>query len=205
MCATGFRELRAPLDHYFHFPGEGPGKQNNHILRRHFPSLATVTLGTLRPARALALKDRGEVVMQKTRIQRTVLPTRKEVLDRIADEYELESLRQAVRRELRTHGGQRTLATALGLSRAVIRKFVEMRSVPTPENLQVLRDWAADRPDVETPLGPVCLALLAADVAPALRYEARLRLAEALAQICGRVDEPMHAWLAQELRDRRAS
>lgn len=143
--------------------------------------------------------------MQRTWIHRTVLPSRKEILDRIADEYELESLRQAVRRELRTHGGQRTLAKALGVSRSVIRKFVEMRSVPTAENLQVIRDWAADRPEMETPLGPVCLALLAAEIPAALRSEGRLRLAEALADIYVRMDDPAPAWLVQELGDRRTA
>lgn len=144
--------------------------------------------------------------MQRTWIHRTVLPSRREILDRIADEYELESLRQAVRRELRTHGGQRTLAKALGLSRSVIRKFVEMRSVPTAENLQVIRDWAADRPEMETPLGAVCFALLAAEITPSsLRYEGRLRLAEALADIYARMDDPAPAWLVQELGDRRVA
>ncbi len=135
--------------------------------------------------------------------QKRVGSSRREILDRIADEYRLESLRQAVRRELRTHGGQRTLAKQLGLSRSVIRKFVEMRSVPAAENLQVIQEWAADRPDVETPLGSLCFAVLAAELSPALRYQARLRLAEALAEVYAGSDEAAPAWLAHELGDRR--
>lgn len=131
--------------------------------------------------------------------------SRREILDRIADEYRLESLRQAVRRELRTHGGQRTLAKQLGLSRSVVRKLVEMRSVPTAENLQVLQDWAADRPEVDTPLGSLCFAVLAADLPPALRYQARLRLADALADVYAGSEEPAPAWLSQELGDRRGT
>ncbi len=56
--------------------------------------------------------------------------------NRFADVHAIESLRLAVRRELRVHRGQRALARLIGVCRGTLRKFVEMRSLPTYRNLR---------------------------------------------------------------------
>lgn len=137
--------------------------------------------------------------MQGTRFPRgRGVTCRERDFDRFVDERGLEELRQALRRELRTHAGQRTLARTAGVSRAVVRKFAEGRSVPTPESLARLREWAADRPPVETPLGAVALALLVAELPPGERTAARRRLAEALAAAYVAAGAEVPPWLVRE-------
>lgn len=141
--------------------------------------------------------------MQRTEfLKRLGIPGKKIVRDRVLAEWKLEGLRQIVRRELRVHAGQRVLARNLGISRAVIRKFLEMRSVPTAANMALLTDWAADRPEVDTPLGAVCLALLSSELAPGMRYAGRRRVAEALAGVYAESAAEVPAWLADELSGR---
>jgi hypothetical protein len=141
--------------------------------------------------------------MQRTEfLKRLGIPGRKIVRDRIVAEWKLEGLRQVLRRELRVHSGQRVLARSLGISRAVIRKFLEMRSVPTPENMALLTNWAADRPEMDTPLGAVCLAVLSGELEPRMRYAGRRRVAEALAGLYAESASKIPAWLADELSGR---
>lgn len=119
--------------------------------------------------------------------------------DRFADTHTVESLRLAVRRELRVHRGQRALARLIGVCRGTLRKFVEMRSLPTPENLEKIRDWAADRPEVRAPLGAVALAVLAGDLPARLRFRARCDLARALVDVYAEAGEVPPAWIQEEL------
>ena len=129
--------------------------------------------------------------------------SRKVAFDRFTDEYGLEELRQAVRRELRTHCGQEPLSRIIGVGRSVIRKLVDMRSVPLDEHLDRIREWAADRPAVETDVGAVALALLAADLPAAERYRARFELVDQLAGAYRRAGVEVPQWLADEISDRR--
>lgn len=57
------------------------------------------------------------------------------------------------------------LARLIGVGRAVVRKFVEMGSIPRIEHLERIREWAADRPAAEIPAGEVALALLVEELA----------------------------------------
>ncbi|HEV2150638.1 MAG TPA: hypothetical protein VGR37_24785 [Longimicrobiaceae bacterium] len=130
-------------------------------------------------------------------------PGRDRGFDRLADAWMLEELRQALRRELRTHGGQAAVARSIGVSRSVVRKFLEMRSVPEPRHLDRLRDWAADRPYAETPLPVVSLAVLVDGLPAGARHRARRELAGCLACIYQQSGEEVPAWLALEVEDRR--
>ncbi len=130
-------------------------------------------------------------------------PGRTGELNRVAEAWRLEELRQAVRRELRTHRGQLALARMIGVGRSVVRKLVEMRSAPRDANLDRLREWAADRPAVETPLETVCLAVLVEGLPAAARYGARLELARALTRLCREAGGEVPRWLAVETEDRR--
>lgn len=120
------------------------------------------------------------------------------VHDRFADCLDLEALRLAVRRELRVHRGQRALARLIGVSRGSLRKFVEMRSLPVPENLEKIREWAADRPRVRAPLGAVALAMLAGDVPAGARLRLRRRLAGEVARACAEEGVEVPAWVREE-------
>jgi transcriptional regulator with XRE-family HTH domain len=143
--------------------------------------------------------------MQHTdQVRRTgVAPGRSREFSRIVDAWRLEELRQALRRELRTHRGQLALARMIGVGRSVVRKLLEMRSVPEPRNLDRLHEWAADRPAVETPFDVVCLAVLVEDLPPDARYGARLELAEMLTRLYGQAGADVPQWLGLELEDRR--
>lgn len=120
-------------------------------------------------------------------------------LDAVVDERELEWLRRALRRELRVHPGQESLARLIGVSRIVIRKFIVMRTTPTPANLARIRDWAADRPEVYTPLGAVLLAVLAGELPAEQRMRSRREVAEVLAMAHQRVGRGVPEWLVEEL------
>ena len=119
--------------------------------------------------------------------------------DRFADVHAIESLRLAVRRELRVHRGQRALARLIGVCRGTLRKFVEMRSLPTYRNLEKIRDWAADRPESRAPLGAVALAVLADDLSAQFRLRARRGLARELAALYAEAGEVLPAWIEEEL------
>jgi transcriptional regulator with XRE-family HTH domain len=127
---------------------------------------------------------------------------RNQQFNQIADAWRLEELRQALRRELRTHMGQLALARIIGVGRSVVRKLLEMRTVPEPRNLDRLREWAADRPAVETPVEVVCLAVLVEDLPADARYDARLELAGMMARLYERADAEIPKWLTLELEDR---
>jgi transcriptional regulator with XRE-family HTH domain len=124
---------------------------------------------------------------------------RAQEFNRFADTHAVESLRLAVRRELRVHRGQRALARLIGVSRGTLRKFVEMRSLPTPNNLEKIRDWTADRPEVQAPLGSVALAVIAEDLPADFRFRARMRLTRELASVYAEAGEAPPAWVAEEL------
>lgn len=110
------------------------------------------------------------------------------------DQHDLERIRQALRRELRVHSGQLALAQEIGIARGSLRKFVDMQSIPLPANMDRLREWAADRPEIWTPIGAVCLATLVLDLVPAeARAPARRHLARELAALYARAGQPVPA------------
>lgn len=120
-------------------------------------------------------------------------------IDALADERELETLRRALRRELAVHGGQVGLAREIGVDRIVIRKFLEMRTRPLPDNLQKIRDWVENRPATFTPFGCVLLAALVRDLPGGSRARTRHELAEAMASNYQRAGESIPDWLRSEL------
>ncbi len=119
--------------------------------------------------------------------------------DHFADAHAIESLRLALCRELRVYGGQRALARQIGICRGTLRKFVEMRSLPTPQNLDKIRDWAADRPEVRPPLGAIALAILAGDMPAGARLRLRRGLARELAAAYREAGAELPSWVAEEL------
>jgi transcriptional regulator with XRE-family HTH domain len=116
------------------------------------------------------------------------------------DLLEVENLRQIVRRELRTHGGQRTLAREIGVHRTTLRKFAEGQSRPEEPNLAQIREWASDRPQIEIPAALVALALLMDDLPPASRPGARQRFAALLYELYSETGEGVPTWVTDELR-----
>ena len=119
---------------------------------------------------------------------------------RLSELLEIEMLRQIVRRELRTHGGQRTLAREIGIHRTSLRKFADGQSTPEPTNLAEIREWAADRPQVEMPMALVALAVLMDDLPPAARPGARHRFAKLLHDLYSETGEGVPTWVSNELR-----
>lgn len=120
--------------------------------------------------------------------------------DRLAELLEIEMLRQVIRRELRTHGGQRTLAREIGVHRECIRKFAEGQSTPTEPNLELIREWAADRPQAQLPLALVALGVLMDDLPPVRRPAARQRFARLLFDLYAETGEGVPTWIRDELR-----
>ena len=123
---------------------------------------------------------------------------RRHDLDILLDLYELERLRQVLRRELRVHTGQRTLAGEIGISRGSLRKLLDMESVPTYRNLQRLKEWAADRPEVWTPLGSLGLAVLVMDLPAEARADLRRQVACLLDSAYFRLGQTSPEWLGRE-------
>lgn len=122
--------------------------------------------------------------------------TRSEI-DLYADERELERLRRTVRRELATHRGQEALARDIGVSRIVLRRFLEY-GVPLPVHLRKIREWAEDRPPLWTPLGAVILATIVRDLPAAERARTRRDLARELASGFRRAGVEVPQWLEDE-------
>ena len=120
--------------------------------------------------------------------------------DHFADVREIETLRQMARRELRTHGGQRTLAREMGVHRETLRKFVEGQSTPVDANMEEIRDWAGNRPEIQIPMALVALAVLVEDLPPARRPSARKRLAGLMAELYDETTEGIPTWVTDELR-----
>lgn len=118
--------------------------------------------------------------------------------DVFADVRSLEMLRQALRREIQVHTSLRALAHDIGVDRGTLRKFLAMESVPRAENLEKIRDWAADRPDLWIPLGTVALALLVNDLPAPLRAPVRRQVAGELADAYTREERRVPEWLARE-------
>jgi hypothetical protein len=116
------------------------------------------------------------------------------------DLLELEMLRQVLRRELRKQGGQRTLAREIGVHRETLRKFVEGQSTPMDVNLNQIREWAHDRPEIKIPLALVALAILVDDLPPPRRPEARRRFAAMLMELYQETGEGIPTWVSDELR-----
>lgn len=140
--------------------------------------------------------------MCKTSAKRHILPAeraRQLDLDHFAWAHEEEGLRGAIRRELRTHAGQRRLSQVIGVARGCLRKFVEMRSFPRGPNLERIEHWAQDRPEYVPALGSVALALLVADLPAGERLAGRVALATELAQVYQRAGARAPEWLAEEL------
>jgi transcriptional regulator with XRE-family HTH domain len=121
---------------------------------------------------------------------------RKRDFEVIADARDLETLREALRREVRVHTSLRALALNIGVDRGTLRKFLAMESVPRAENLDKIRDWAADRPELATPLGSVALTLLVHDLPGHRRAHVRRQLAQELAAAFTRHMLP--EWLEHE-------
>jgi len=123
------------------------------------------------------------------------------IFDLLADTRRLEAVRLALVRELRSCPGQRSLAATIGVGRAVVRKIVEMRAVPTDENLRRIEEWAVDRPEAVPPVGAVALALLVADLPADVRLAARHRLAVELMAVHERAGLAVPEWLNWEIAD----
>lgn len=118
---------------------------------------------------------------------------------RFERELELERLRAPIRRELRVHGSQRGLAAEMRIARGCLRKFVEMKSVPTGRNRDALESWAANRPEATVTAGMISLALLAGELPADLRSAARRRLALELAAFFRAAGVLLPPWLHEEL------
>jgi transcriptional regulator with XRE-family HTH domain len=120
-------------------------------------------------------------------------------VDHFADIRELEVLRQLLRRDLRKHTSQRTLASEIGIDRTVLRKFVSGQSVPSRMALESIREWAQDRPELSIPMAQVGLALLVSDFRPPARPGARKQIANALAEYLRASGDGPTAWVRDEL------
>jgi hypothetical protein len=134
--------------------------------------------------------------MRTSVTRRTITPAVD--VDHFADVRELETLRSILRREMRTHGGQRGLARQIGIDRGSLRKFASGQSTPERRTVQAIREWAADRPPVSVPFAAVALALLVDDLGPAARPAARRHLAAVL----GRYHEAgggVPTWVGDEI------
>jgi hypothetical protein len=118
--------------------------------------------------------------------------------DIIADARRLETLRQAIRREVRTQSSLRALGQQIGVDRGSLRKFLTMESVPDFENMAKIEDWSEERPEVWTPLGAVSLAVLVLDLPGPHRGPARKELAEVLASAFRTAGRPVPDWLEAE-------
>lgn len=123
---------------------------------------------------------------------------RRHDLNAFIDELDLETLREAIRRELRVHGGQDALAQSIGVSRGTLRKLIAMQSVPTLRNLDRIREWTEHRPAVRVPLGGVSLALIVKYLPARVRGATRLRLARDLASAYAEAGQPVPVWLTAE-------
>lgn len=121
-------------------------------------------------------------------------------LDLLLDLYALERIRQVVRRELRVHGGQQTLAREIGISRGSLRKLLADQSTPSHAVRQRLQEWIANRPHPWTPPGAVALSLLVHGLPHRVRGEARRRLARQLRAIVTEAGGEVPDWLADEVR-----
>jgi DNA mismatch repair ATPase MutS len=119
-------------------------------------------------------------------------------LDIVADARRLETLRQAIRREVKTQSSLRGLAQHIGVDRGSLRKFLTMESVPGCENLAKIEDWSEERPEIWTPLGAVALAILVLDLPGPRRGPARQQLARMLASAFSESDRPVPEWLEGE-------
>jgi hypothetical protein len=117
----------------------------------------------------------------------------------LAGERELEALRSALRREVAVHRNLAGLAREVGVGRIVLRKFLALATVPTPEHLQAIRDWAENRPPVAVPLSVVMLAALTRELAAGERLPVRRALAEVLAGGHQRSGAAIPGWLRFEL------
>lgn len=117
----------------------------------------------------------------------------------IDTEFHLEGLRQAIGRERRVHSGQRAFARSLGPGRAVVRTFIEMRSVPRAGHLDRLLGWAADRPEPRLHPAPVLLALLVSAVPARARFATRARIARILAEAHADSAAGVPEWIGWEL------
>lgn len=122
--------------------------------------------------------------------------TRSEI-DLYADERELERLRRTVRRELDSHPGQEALAREIGVSRIVLRRFLEF-SVPLEKHTQKIREWAEDRPPVWVPFGAVLLGTMVRDLPAPERARTRRELAGVLADGCLRAGCTVPRWVEEE-------
>ena len=112
---------------------------------------------------------------------------------------EAERLRRLLRRELR-HMPQHLLAPLIGISRSSLRKFLAL-SEPTRETRRRLREWAMDRPEPDTPLGAVGLAILAGEFPAPRRLWARQRLLQALHDMHVELDRQPPGWIVEEAMD----
>jgi len=118
---------------------------------------------------------------------------------RISTIATLERLRQMLRREVRTHAGQRVVARDVGVHREVLRKFVEGQSTPTSQTIELMQDWAGDRPEYSVPLPLVALAILAEEVPAPARASFRKQIAQLLASRLQAANCDVPSWVHDEL------
>lgn len=115
------------------------------------------------------------------------------------DLYDLERVRQVLRRELKVHGGQAGLAREIGISRGSLRKFLNDLTIPTHPVTERLVEWTADRPEGWTPPGAVAVTLLVHDLPRHLRGPAHRRLLETFAAIHTEAGVALPEWVAAAL------
>lgn len=111
---------------------------------------------------------------------------------------EEEAIRRALRKDLRTHAGQRVLAEQIGIGRSALRKFLDM-SLPGQDTMEKLREWLQDRPEPEVPPGAVALAILAKEFPAPRRVWARRQLAQRLLELLGKAGVKVPAWVREEV------
>jgi hypothetical protein len=136
-----------------------------------------------------------------TRGRQSLDPEVSRVFDAFEDAYQWEALRQAIRRALRVYGGQRAVASMIGVGRTVLRKFLAMRTIPERENRRKLFDWLSDRPEVPPRLEAVCAAVLVDNLLPEVRAAARMEMCLVLKRFFEQGRQPVPKWLQAELKD----
>jgi hypothetical protein len=142
--------------------------------------------------------------MQRTHtIQRTTTP--KSDVDHIFDVRSQEIARQTLRREIRVHKGQRGLAREIRCDRGSLRKFMSGQSTPEPYTFSLIREFAADRPEISIPLSLVGLALLVEDVKPELRPRARRDIAAVMRAVYSDSGEGAPTWVEDEIAENAIS
>ena len=107
-----------------------------------------------------------------------------------------EAVRLLLRRELQ-YLPQRLLAPLVGINRNSLRKFLAL-SKPERATWRRLQEWAKDRPEPDTPIGAIALAILASEFPAPHRLRARRHLAHTLTRLYVDLDRQPPGWVIEE-------